>query len=106
MAYEIVVKKGRTNVVLVSVPYNISEESFSSEIRSAPSPTSPLIATWEVTFENDGNDGKLRLCLDDTVTGLITESQGYMDIKRVSNGEPLPLFNGFILVTFEKVVTA
>lgn len=103
----IVVYKGRTNVVALNlIDLDVSGETFVSEIRATPDRESTLIATWGVSFVNDGTDGKLLLTLDNSVTGPIEHSNGYMDVKRVSGGEPLPLFDEVLQVVFKETVTA
>jgi hypothetical protein len=59
-----------------------------------------------VTFDSDGTDGKLILTLDDSDTNAITASSGYMDLKRVSGGEPIPVFDKPLEVVFRGSVTA
>lgn len=102
---KLVVHKGRTNVVPVSLGYDVSSDTITSEIRTHKAPDADLIATWSVTFLTDGTDGELLLTLDDSVTEDIDETNGYMDIKRVTSGEPLPVFDSPIEVVFETVVT-
>ena len=99
------VYKGRTTIVPVSLGFNVSLDIITSEIRTEKNQTSPLIAAWEVSFETDGTDGELILTLDDSVTSEITESIGYMDLKRVSGGEPLPIFNEPLEVAFVNTIT-
>lgn len=104
---QLIVHKTRTNVVPVNLgDVDISSDEFTSEIRVDKNPEAELIATWTVTFFTDGTDGKLVLTLDDTVTADITKSTGYMDIKRVSAGEPLDVFSEPLEVLFRDVVTA
>lgn len=99
------VHKGRTVVVPVSLGYDVSQDTFSSDIRVAKSPASPLIASWEVSFATDGTDGELILMLDDEVTAKIRQSTGYMDIKRVSRGEPFNVFDKPLEVLFLNTIT-
>lgn len=102
---QIIVHKGRTNVVSVSLGYDISDETFTSQIRESPNASSDLIATWAVSFETDGKDGELLLTLDDAATQEITKLVGYMDIKRVTAGEPLTVFDEPLQVLFKDTVT-
>lgn len=101
----VVVQKGRTVIVPVSLGFDVSQDVITSEIRISTNPTSLLIATWVVTFDTDGTDGELILTLDDSVTELIMQSVGYMDLKRVSGGEPLSIFNVPLEVSFVNAVT-
>lgn len=105
MSNEIVVHKGRTNVLIVDLGFDVSADTFTSEIRADPKQTALLIATWEVGFVSDGSDGKVRLRLDDVITAQITANSGFMDMKRVSGGEALPVFDKALEVTFRGSVT-
>lgn len=106
MSNEVVVYKGRTNVVQVSLGMDVSADTFTSQIRSEADPTAPLLADWVVTFATDGTDGELVLTLDDLITSQITVNSGYMDLKRVSGTEPIPVFDRPLNVTFRNSVTA
>lgn len=106
MSEPIVVHKHRTNVITVGLGIDVSGDTITSEIRSKPEVDAPLIATWNVEFADDGTDGELVLTLDDVHTSQITVADGYMDIKRVSGGEPLPVFDEPLAVVFRGSVTA
>jgi hypothetical protein len=106
MASKIIVHKGRTNFVRVNMGIDVSADQLTSEIRTEEDATSPLVATWVVTFATDGHDGQLILRLDDVVTSQITVNSGYMDIKRVTGSEPVPVFDRPLEVTFRGSVTA
>lgn len=106
MSDPIVIHKNRTNVIIVNLGVDISGDTFSSEIRTAKNNASPLIATWDIDFVTNGVDGALRLTLDDSVTGPVTEKTGYMDLKRVTGGEPVPVFDEPLTVKFKDTVTA
>lgn len=106
MSNEVVVHKGRTNVIRVHMGIDVSADTITSEIRSDPDVDSPLLATWIVAFETDGTDGKLILTLDDVVTSGIQANGGYMDLKRVTGGEPVPVFDRPLEVSFRGTVTA
>lgn len=105
MENNVVVYKGRTNVVAVSLGIDVSADTFTSEIRKEINPESDLIATWDVSFETDGEDGELLLTLDDEVTSIIEIKNGYMDIKRITGGEPIPVFDTPLIVVFRESVT-
>lgn len=96
---------GRTNTIVVNLGIDVSSDSFTSEIRAEADQTSLLLATWDIVFETDGVDGRLIMTLDDSQTAPITRSTGYMDIKRVSGGEPISVFNEPLTVSFVKTVT-
>jgi hypothetical protein len=102
---QVVVQKGRTVVIPVSLGFDVSQDIITSEIRVGKTSSSALIATWVVSFATDGTDGELILTLDDAVTTTITTSIGYMDLKRVTGGEPLPIFIEPLEVVFSASVT-
>lgn len=99
----LVVHKDRTNVVTVSLGFSVFGETITSEIRTE---SGVLIATWVVTFSGDGSNGELILTLDNTITSAVTYPSGLMDLKRFSNGEPLPIFDMPLEVEFRETVTA
>ncbi len=101
----ITVFKGRTTKLLVNLPYDASNDIFTSEIRADPNQDGELLAAWSVSFVNDGTDGQLQLVLDDSVTSIVEKSRGWMDIKRVSGGEPLPVWDDVVEVLFKNTVT-
>lgn len=101
----IIVYKNRTTTLIVSLGIDISGDTFASQIREKPNATSTLIVAWTPTFVTDGNDGELKLTIDNSVAGSITQSSGYMDIRRTSGGEPLPVFDKPLLVNFRDAVT-
>jgi hypothetical protein len=91
-------------VIQIWLGADVSNDSFVGEIREKQNSTSPLIATWDVTFLTDGTDGKLVLTIDDSEAN-ITQKSGFTDLKRISGGEPLPAFDP-IPVKFIETVTA
>lgn len=103
---EIIVYKNRTNTLTISLGFDVSTDTFSSEIREKADYTSTLIATWTIAFLTDGTDGELILTLDDSVTSAITAKKGYMDLKRVTGGEPVNVFDEPLAVVFRTPVTA
>jgi hypothetical protein len=106
MANEIVVHKGRTNVITIGLGIDVSGETFTSQVRTQPDQAAPLIMTWSVTFLTDGDDGELVLTVDNSITAGITANSGFMDLKRVSGGEPIPVFDRPLEVIFRGSVTA
>jgi hypothetical protein len=102
---DIIVYKNRRNELAVNLGTDVSADTFASEIREKASTTSPLIATWSVGFKTDGVDGELVLTLDDSALSAIVHKTGYMDIKRISGGEPYAVFPP-VKVVFKDVVTA
>ena len=105
MSNEIIVHKGRTNVITVDMGIDVSLDTLTSEIRSEPNQGAPLIATWVVTKPNGGADGKLLLTLDDVITAQIKATSGFMDIKRVTGSEAVAAFDKPLEVTFRGTVT-
>lgn len=103
----IVVVKGRDNVLTIGLGEDVSEDTFTSEIRVAEDPESALIAEWVVSFKTDGTDGELVLSLSAIATAEIQHKTGWMDIKRVSTGGKVPpVFEGALPVVFKSTVTA
>lgn len=103
---QVLVPRGRTVVVPVSLGFDVSQDTITSEIRVEKNPSSVLIAIWAVSFATDGTDGEILLTLDNDITSVITNSVGYMDLKRVAGGEPLSIFNEPLEVLFVNTVTA
>jgi hypothetical protein len=106
MASQIFVYKNRTNIITVSLGMNVQNDTFSSQIRTEKNSTSTLLATWTVSFVTDGTDGMLKLTLDNSQLTSITRANGFMDIKRTTSGEPVPVFDDPIEVIFREVVTS
>lgn len=102
---EVVVHKNRTNVLQVSLGLDVSADVLTSEIRTKANMESTLVATWDVSFATDGTDGNLLLTLDDSELLAITVKSGYMDIKRITGGEPLAVFDKPVKVLFRDTVT-
>jgi len=105
MSNEVVVFKGRTNIITVSMGIDVSLSTFTSQIRTEPDSSAPLIANWDVAFTTNGVDGELTLTLDDLVTSQIKVNSGYMDLKRISGAEPIPVFDRPLEVAFRGSVT-
>lgn len=103
---QVIVHKGRTTVLQVSLGFDVSGDTITSEIRSETNSESELIAEWNVAFESDGVDGELILTLDDEISAEVTHAVGYMDIKRVTGGEPINVFDDPLEVLFKDVITA
>ena len=99
------VYKNRTNVLLVRFGRDISADEFSSQIKEDKTSSSEVVVAWAPSFETDGTDGVLRLVLSNELIATITKSIGYMDIKRMSAGEPLPVFKELIEVHFKETIT-
>lgn len=101
---DIVVYKNRTNILTVSLGVDVSSDTFESQIREKSTNDSLLLATWAVAFATDGVDGELVLTLDDSQVSDITAKTGYMDIKRITGGEPFAVFDP-VKVVFRDTVT-
>lgn len=106
MGNEVIVYKNRTNVITVDMGEDVAGITITSEIRAEPDHTSTLIATWTVANVTDGHDGMIKLTLDNTTTSAITADRGYMDLKKMVSGEPLPVFDEPLEVSFRGTVTA
>lgn len=104
MSNEVIVHKGRTTILNVKMGMNVTGDTFTSEIRAEPDQGSPLLATWVVTISNAAT-GDLRLTLDNLVTSQIKATSGYMDLKRMSGGEPIAVFDRPLEVSFRGTVT-
>ena len=102
---QIIVHKGRTVIITVSVGFDVSNDVITSEIRVDQNRESTLIAEWDVSFATDGIDGELILTLDDSVTGEVEQTTGYMDMKRIVGGEPVNVFDDPLEVLFKETVT-
>jgi hypothetical protein len=102
---QLIVYKHRTNLVQVDLGMDTSSDVITSQIRSEIAPDSPLLGTWTVTAVDAAN-GEYLFTMDDTITAQIVPASGYMDIKRVSGGEPLPVLDQPIEVVFRGAVTA
>jgi len=105
MSEPIVVHIGRTTKVTVSLGFDVSGDAFSSQVRVNRSPSSTLLATWTVTFLTDGTDGELVLTMNPSQLTNLPNLKGWMDIKRVTGGEELPVFSEPFPVVFRNVVT-
>jgi hypothetical protein len=101
----IIVHKGRTITVQLSLGVNVSSDTFVSQIRAKKDRTSTLLATWAIQFLTDGTDGELLLTLDDSDTVNIEQSKGYMDVVRMTGGQPVPAFNDILEVIFRDTVS-
>src|SRR3954470_8257664 len=103
MSNPIVIYKGRTKILPVHLGFDISGDTITSQIRDTPAQSGILIATWTVTVDS-APAGDLTLRLDNDVTVAITQVRGYMDLKRVVGGEPLPVFENPLEVVFREAV--
>lgn len=102
---QIVIERGRTITLPVKVSYDVSEDTITSDIRVSRNSSSLLIAHWMVSYRTDGKDGELLFVLDDSVTANIAEHFGYMDIKRVTGGEPVGMVDTPMEVIIRDVIT-
>lgn len=105
MSNEVIVHKNRTNYVTLDVGYDASGDVLTSEIRSEPYVESVLLATWIITPITDGSDGQYLLTLDNVAAAQVKATSGFMDVKRMSGSEPLPLWDQPLEVTFRGTVT-
>ena len=96
------VYKKRKNVLPISLGFDVSGDTITSEIRTE---SGVLIATWLVEFDSDGTDGELILTLDDSDVDNIQYTNGIMDLKRVAGVDPWAVFNYPLEVEFIEAVT-
>lgn len=106
MSGELIVHKNRTNIVLVSLGFDVSGETITSEIRKSSNHLSTRLATWVVTFDTDGTNGKVILTLPQSEVDLVSTNYGFMDLKRMSGSNALSVFLEPLKVKFQGVVTA
>lgn len=102
---QIIIHRGRTVVVPVSVSYDLTGSTITSDIRKTRKASSDLIASWSVSFKTDGSDGDFLLTIPHDVTTPIVDELGYMDIKRVLDGEPTNIIDTPIQVVFVDAIT-
>lgn len=106
MSDQIIVFKNRLNTITVDLGFDISADTYTSQIRTEPKGDSPLIAEWEVAFLTDGTDGKLTLTLTELQTSQITSDSGFMDFRRVvPPGNPVSVIDKPLEVVFRGSVT-
>jgi hypothetical protein len=105
MSNKVIVYKNRTNTLPVNLGIDITGDTLTSEIRVEEDHTSDLIAAWTVIVD-DAATGLITLTLDNSLTDEIEVDSGYMDIKRVTGGEPVPVFDRPLQVVFQGTVTA
>lgn len=102
---QILIRKGASKRVRVSFAHNpdVSNDVVTSKITASPRPDSKVLATWNVSYLNDGKDGEILLELDHEATRQISESEGYMNIERSVNGEkPMNVWDEPLEVSFER----
>lgn len=102
----VVIHRNRTEILQVKLRWDVSVDEYKSEIRAGKHPNSEKLAEWEIDLLTDGSDGELLLKLDNSVTKNLAKGSAYMDILRISGGEPLPVFNDSIPVVIRDSVTA
>ena len=99
----IVVYKGLTNTLEVDLGIDITGDTIRSEIRTEPKLDATLILTWVVTVDDEPN-GLITLTADNTITEQVVVAGGWMDVRRETGGEPVPVFEAQE-VEFRGVVT-
>lgn len=96
----IVIQRGNTIEVPVSIGFNVSGETLTSKIYVDDDPLSAVIAEWTVSFITDGSDGELLLTLSYLITEAIVQSSGHMDLRKTS-GTPVDLLEQMLEVIFQ-----
>lgn len=105
MSDQLVIHKARQCIITVNLGIDVSGDTITSQVRAGNNSDSPLIAQFDVAFVTDGTDGELTLTLEDSITEAIEADNGYMDIKRVTGGEAVPVFERPLEVVFRGSVT-
>lgn len=106
MSNEVIVYKGRDNVLKVDMGQDLTGVTVTSEIRVEPNQESDLIATWDVALETTAVAGMLVLTLTELETADITADRGYMDLKKEEDGKSYAVFDQPLEVSFRGTVTA
>lgn len=96
--------RNRTTVVQFDLNQDITGDTIVAEIRADRASTSTLIATWTVAI-TDASLGTGTLTLDNS-SAAITDTVGWMDMLRVTGGEPISLFDEPLRVVFVDMPTA
>jgi len=100
--------KRRTNTIRFRLGADYSADTLSSDIRVSKDDESELIVSWTIIPEpaTDPEDGIYLFSIDDALLPSDIVDKGWMDIKRVSGGEPVPgPFDKPLQVKFVEVVT-
>jgi hypothetical protein len=106
MSDYITVYKGRTKVLPVTLGKDVSKAKFKADIRVSQDPSSALVSTWSVLFATDGTDGELLLTLDRSVTMEIDRVRGYMFLRKLTDREPIHVFEPPLEVRFVSTIAA
>ena len=99
----ITIYRGRTNVIDVALGVDYSGDTFVSEVRERQGADSPIILTFTID-DSDIANGNLVLTADDSITD-VPDASGWMDVLRISGGEPLTLFAHPLEVKFRNMPT-
>lgn len=105
MADSLVVYKQRTNIFeFIFFGQDLSQDVLTSQIRRGQSSNSHKIAEFDIRPRTDGKDGRYIFTIDDSELENIPDVVGWLDIKRVSGGEPLAVLESPIPVTFQRAL--
>lgn len=96
----LIVVRGNTVEVPVSLAFNVSADTLVSSIRETEDPDSDVIAEWDISFVTDGKDGELLFTLDGDITDAIVEDIGYMFFISLNDGDPIDIFDVPVTVEF------
>lgn len=106
MSGKLIVYKNRDNVYRCDMGMDVSTDTLTSQIRTEADPGSTLLATFTITMGDAGGvDGEIILTLLAEDLDEINAREGWMDIKRVVDGRPLPVFDGALEVDFRGLPT-
>lgn len=96
----VIVVRGNTVEVPVSLAFNVSADTLYSSIRTTEDPDSDVIAEWDISFITNGTDGELLFTLDGDITADIVEDIGYMFFISINGGDPIDIFDVPVVVEF------
>lgn len=104
MANAVIIHRGLTNTIPLVLGYDTTGDTISSQVRSGPDRSYPRLLNFEVTVVDESN-GEYTLTIDDTFTSQIVVDTGYMDVLRITGGEPVPVFEEPLQVIFMGTVS-
>lgn len=105
MLDRITVHKHRATVISFGFGIDLSQDTLTSQIRDSKNSTGNDLGFWDIQPLTDGTDGRYVFTFSPEKATLVTVDKGYMDVKRVSGGQPLTLMNRILTVEFKDVIT-
>lgn len=104
MANSLIIHRGLTNTFPLVLGYDTTGDTIASQVRTGPDRSYPLLLNFVVTTV-DASNGEYTLTIDDTFTSQVVVDSGYMDILRITGGEPVPVFEEPLQVIFKGTIT-